>query len=262
MIYILPRTRGLNGPRMLREAGATILNRDSRPRRDRMVTAWGSHEVPSWASRVNWLNHPTVTPLVSNKMNWAQVVQSANISPYNLDFTMNIDQAREWASEQGTKVVCRTLTKSSKGKGIVIARNADQVVKAPLYSRYFRKTSEYRIMYAPYAGAAFCYSKRRPNGVEMDRDSLLIRSRDSGYISQAEEFIRLPYAIEWAVDNTAIYLQDHYGLRYAAYDVAYNKHTDTACIIEANTAPALNDVTAAQTLIMLEQLENYHVKEA
>jgi len=250
---ILAYKRGLASVAALRDAGCRVLYPTSRPRRGRVCHAWGVSAIPDWAHRVKWINHPAATKLVSDKKNWANFCGQLD-TPYALDFTEDKEVAQRWAAEKGTKVVCRTLLNASSGKGIVIARNSEQVVDAPLYSRYFKKTSEYRIIYSHALGHVMVASKRRPQGVEMDRDELLIRSLDSGYVYQTEAWGSIPSCVRSAVSNMSHHLKCK-GLELLAYDVVYNSETNEAKIVEANTAPGLNDESAALVTACLKELE-------
>ena len=171
-------------------------------------------------------------------------------------------EARAWASERGAKVVCRTVLDGHSGEGIVIARNPDQVVEAPLYSLYFNKVREFRVYVAAKVedGAVtrcsvpYVASKRNPSAAPVqDRDDLLIRSGTKGWVYQVED--------NDSVDDTglgdvclnfmdelvsAYHAADEYDRPHGwllALDVVQAASGDTK-IIEANMAPGLNEVTA------------------
>jgi hypothetical protein len=145
---------------------------------------------------------------------------------------------------EGNKVLCRTILNGSGGSGIVVARNPDQVVDAPLYSVYFRKNREYRIVFGHECGVVYVWSKRRPENYDGDRDDMLVRTLDRGWVYQREH--EYPARMLGEVEYCASRLGG-LGLNLLAYDVAYNSETDTACVIEANTAWGLNETTAELT---------------
>src|SRR5688572_12400062 len=59
-------------------------------------------------------------------------------------FTTAYEEAKQWC-EADKVVVCRKLTNSSEGKGIVVAETASEVCLAPVYTQYIPKKREYRV---------------------------------------------------------------------------------------------------------------------
>lgn len=253
--------KGLASVASLVANGMGVLYDTSKPRKGSVVMSWGASKLPSWSGRVKWVNNPAATKIVADKINWAKFCDTARtsplevgtpIKPHCLSYTIDQQVARDWAEVKGSKVLCRTKINASGGKGIVVARNPAQVVDAPLYSLYQKKTSEYRVMYSPTIGPVFVWSKRRPEGSEMDRDQLLIRTLDCGYVYQAEDSAPLP--VIRAIGQVSLPLA-RLGLELLAYDVIYNSETDTAHVVEANTAPGLGDDTAPKVVDALTLLE-------
>lgn len=244
---IYPYKVGLNSTRLLREAGCAVRYDTSRVRQG-VAIAWGNRTPPPWSDRVTWINDPASLVRVSNKWRWAETCSYYGFGPTH---TQHTDVAQSWAGVKGRKVLCRTLLNASRGRGIVVARNAEQVVDAPLYSVYFKKNQEYRVIMTGAGEVVYFASKRRPDGLEMDRDAKLIRTSDSGYVYQTEETI--PYAVLEATKEAAVTLSTM-GLHLLAYDVGYNSEDNTACVFEANSAPGLNEDSAPLVVAAINNL--------
>ncbi len=235
---ILPWMKGLASARLLREAGCKLRYGTSNPKAG-VATSWGCRTAPPWADRMKWINHPSGVRHVSDKLAWSQL----GLGP---ESTTSIVTAKQWASEVGEKVVCRTVLNGRSGEGIVIARNAEQVVDAPLYTQYFKKDREYRVVFSPVTGVVYKASKRlRPN-TELERDALLVRTLANGFTYQVEHEL-LPLAVCCVIRVVGAQLSEQCGLNLLAYDVAYNSGEDRAVVIEANTAWGMNEYSAELT---------------
>ena len=251
-MIIYPFKKGLASTAMLRNAGAKVRYGTSTVRQG-IATAWGMKTMPAWAGNVLWVNRPDALSLVSDKLQWAAYCtalrdQACVIVP---EFTTSTEQATEWAGTSRTKVLCRTELNSHSGQGITVARQAEEVIDAPLYTKYFRKNQEFRIVYGTACGVVYAKSKRRPADTEMTADDLLIRTKERGYVYQDEEDIPVP--ILEALSILAADLSSR-GLSLLAYDVAYNSATEQVCIIEANTAWGMNEEAGIKTLAAMETI--------
>lgn len=245
-ILLYPYKKGLNSTKHLREAGCKVRYATSRVRQG-VAMAWGNSTPPAWSDRVRWINHPKGIPQVADKLRWAET----GLGP---EYTTDPEVAKEWASVKGEKVMCRTITNGSGGAGIVVARNPDQVVLAPFYTRYFRKTREYRVVYSEHTGVVYAASKRLRTNVSLDLDSLLIRTKDNGFVYQMEHD-EIPQAVLSATWAASVVLSSpYYGLNLLGYDVAYNAETDEALVIEANSAFGLNEHSGQLVCDALEKL--------
>lgn len=242
-VIVYPYKKGLNSTARLRDAGCPIRYETSRVRGG-VATSWGNSTLPPWWSNTRWINNPQAIPLVSNKLMWVQL----DLGPNS---TVEKTIAEQWARD-GHIVMCRTILNGSGGAGIVVARSAEEVVDAPLYTSYFKKQREYRVVFSHLLGCHYVASKRLRADTELDRDTRLIRTTDTGYVYQVEHD-PLPTAVLDELMRASTVLHSH-GLNILGYDVAYNTETDTACIIEANSAFGLNDYSAPIVANAMEQL--------
>ena len=157
-------------------------------------------------------------------------------------FTESKHIAELWMKEEGIKtIVCRTLLRGKSGKGIVIADTADQLVDAPVYVAYQKKTNEYRIQL--FKGELVCIREKRlkkgyikPEG----RDGR-VRSHDNGYVF-CEPLEPVPeHVIDMAKEAAKVTSSDFVGV-----DIAYHKPTDYWFMLEVNSAPGMEGKTIEQ----------------
>jgi len=234
---------------MLRKYGAKVRYPDSKPRRAALAIAWGNRTMPRWGSKMKWINNPLSIPLMADKRDWAALCEKEGFGP---EFTTDKVTAAGWITD-GHMVLCRTMLNASGGKGIVGAREQAELVPAPLYTKYFRKTCEYRVVYSPSLGQPIVYgwSKRRPADFDGGPDDMLIRTLDRGFVYQWED--KLPIPVMGEVARVAEPLAK-LGLHMLAYDIAYNSKKKKALVIEANTAWGLNEDTGELTVKAMREL--------
>jgi glutathione synthase/RimK-type ligase-like ATP-grasp enzyme len=153
------------------------------------------------------------------------------------DFTTDHSVAVGWLADG--VVVCRTLLRSSEGAGIIVAENAEQLVAAPLYTKYFKKKREYRVHV--FNGQVIdVQEKRRRSGVE--GGDTRIRNLANGYV-----FCRDGLVEPDGLRELAIKAVQALGYTLGAVDVAYNAHHNSLVVFEVNANPGLQGTT----------LENY-----
>jgi len=224
---------------------------------DAPVLLWGrGADAKSLDIRYRLVINPyLLSDIATNKRKFA----AANFSD-SVEWTEDKGVALQWAGERREKVVCRTKLGGHSGDGIVIARNPDQVVDAPLYSRYFRKVREYRVFmaatrfhlgdYDPEEHIKVLYlASKRNTGDVKERDDLLIRSKTNGWVYQHEaEYIagintELGQACHGFMSEFMDHVNDWDHAWIMALDVAQD--ADGTCkVLEANLAPGLNEHTA------------------
>ena len=104
------------------------------------IINWGSSQ-----RRFNgeYINKPEAVAKASDKLATAEIL--ANYAVPQPDYTCDIQIARQWIDE-GSIVVCRTLLRANSGRGILLAERGKQdLVRAPLYTKYVKKSDEYRV---------------------------------------------------------------------------------------------------------------------
>jgi glutathione synthase/RimK-type ligase-like ATP-grasp enzyme len=162
-----------------------------------------------------------------DKVHQYEWFKSQNIAA--LEFTTSQQVAKQWAVE-GYCVVCRTLTKASEGKGIVLAETPEQVVVAPVYTRYKKKKREFRV-HVFKNQVVHVLEKRRKSGVQGDTK---IRNTANGYVFCSDDVIEPTGIRELALKASQVTASDFKGV-----DVGYNEKKDELFIIEVNSAPGI-----------------------
>lgn len=217
-----------------------------RYKRGDLIVNWGNSHVPRWATAqalVHMLNKPQYVALASDKIQTFRILTEAGIDNIPL-WTTNIETARGWfrravrPAGSINAVVCRTLTRANSGRGIVLAKSADEIVPAPLYTRYTPKQFEFRIHVSINGGIIDMQEKKKRNGFDGNK---YIRSHDNGWV-----FCRENIQVPQQVQTTALDAVAAIGLDFAAVDIGYHEEIG-AIIYELNTAPGIEGQT----------LENY-----
>jgi glutathione synthase/RimK-type ligase-like ATP-grasp enzyme len=155
------------------------------------------------------------------------------------DFTPDRAVAAGWLRDGS--VVCRTLLRSSEGKGIVVAENETQLVPAPLYTRYFKKKKEFRVHVFDGSVIDVQEKRRRGNIADEQRDTR-IRNLANGYVF-CRESISEPAGLRELATSAVAALGYHMG----AVDIAWNERNNQLVVFEVNANPGLQGTT----------LENY-----
>jgi glutathione synthase/RimK-type ligase-like ATP-grasp enzyme len=136
-------------------------------------------------------------------------------------------------------VVCRTALRGSEGRGIVMAEREDQLVPAPLYTRYFKKKKEFRV-HVLNGAVIDVQEKRRRNGVE--GGDTRIRNLANGYVFCRDHITPPEGLSELSIRATAAL-----GYSLGAVDIAFNERNNSLVVFEVNANPGLQGTT----------LENY-----
>lgn len=207
-----------------------------RPRYQDMVVNYGSVIVPRWIDhhRLRVLkNTPNAVTLAQNKLLTFNVLQNvARCVP----FTGQQELAKAWV-RKGFKVVCRKLLRASEGRGIVIARTEDEVVRAPLYTKYIAKEQEYRVHVFD-GQVIHVQQKRRSREQERNQDEKLVRNHRNGWVFCVQG-VEAPEDVK----AQAIASVRGLGLDFGAVDIVVSKKDGLAYVLEVNTAPGIEGST-------------------
>jgi hypothetical protein len=180
---------------------------------------------------------------LKNKIEQYQWFANNNIP--SVEFTTSRLEAQAWL-ELGNVVFCRTLTRASEGRGIVVAETDDQLVPAPVYTKYTKKKFEYRVhMFKDTVVRVL--EKRKRSGWEGERDTR-VRNTANGYVFCQELYAPLPEGlIELATKARKVTASDFVGV-----DLGYNVKKNHLFVIEVNSAPGIegSSVTAYTTEIL------------
>jgi len=238
-VAIAPYKRGSRSARLLRDALTQELGRNVlfiAPERvalckpSRIVVNWGSSVVLDGRCRV--LNNPVAVGIAANKLSSIQAFVACDVPhpPYS---TFKED-AQMWI-DQGHKVVCRTLLSAHSGQGIVVAKQQNELVDAPLYTRYTRKKKEFRV-HVFNSKIIDIQEKRRSSAT--DDHHPYIRNHANGYV-----FCRGDIEEPDDLGAVSISAVNALGLDFGAVDVIWNEAQNKCYVLEVNTACGLEGST-------------------
>ena len=205
---------------------------------------WGSSSCPY---SIDFNNFQSVG-VASNKL---VCFQTLGLNVRTVPWTTSINKAKEDLDE-GATVVARTILTGHSGDGIIIVNPGDPVPDAPLYTKYIKKESEWRVhCYKDNNGVVKEFYVQRkikdPNIAEPK--TWLVRNHDNGFIFQHENITPPEDVItqgELALAAT--------GLDFGAVDVIYNKHEQKAYVLEVNSAPGLEGESVKKYADMFRSL--------
>lgn len=205
---------------------------------NKTIINWGSGRLPDQVAACNIINKPQAIINASNKLKSFELFQEAGV--VIPQFFTNEDDALDYM-EGGDKrcVVARTVLNGHSGAGIVICNNRDELVAAPLYTAYVKKSQEYR--YHVFMGQVVdIQRKARKVDVPDEQVNWQVRNLDGGFIFAREGVVESEDA-----SRNAIMAVEALGLDFGAVDLIYNQHEDKYYVLECNTAPGLAGSTLA-----------------
>lgn len=214
------------GGRVLKLQGSTY-----RPRVGDVIINWGAGHTPyPYAPYDNVPILNLDTHIASNKLSAFEVMSAENVAVP--EFWRNADEI----PNEAFPVMARTILRGHSGAGIVYCPNRDDVVAAPLYTRYVKKAEEYRVHV--YNGRVFlCQRKARKIGTDADYK---VRNLANGFVFLVCDEDEVPQdAKEQSIMAVAAL-----GLDFGAVDIIWNRHYNRSYVLEVNCAPGLEQRTA------------------
>jgi glutathione synthase/RimK-type ligase-like ATP-grasp enzyme len=219
-------------------------NRKFRRRSTDLLVNWGNASlIPVFGD--NYLNKPEAVENSSNKVKAFDILDEVggNIPWY----ATSIEEARELFNQEGVEIVfCRTLTRASEGRGIVIAHSPEELVPAGLYTALEPHTNEYRVHIFDDRVIDVAEKRRAstPEGeepVEPTEEERLIKNHHNGWVF-ARGNARLKHLdgeYKTAIAEEALLAIEALELDFGAVDVIYNNPTREAFVLEVNSAPGM-----------------------
>ena len=197
------------------------------------VINWGnSYAHPKVPNGVLYYNAPTSISGASNKL--AALTAMAHAGVPVPEFTTDRNVALGWLPD--AYVVCRKLLRASCGRGIVLAKSPEEVVQAPLYVKYRRKTHEYRVHVVK--GTITHIHEKRLKSAERRNDNAVnkyIRNIGNDWV-----FCSPRDPIPDMVRTSSLQACTALNLDFGAVDVIYNAKFDKCYVLEVNTAPGMS----------------------
>lgn len=252
-LFVLPYNRASKSAKVISRAlnAKRIKLRNSRFTWNvkKLIINWGQTNDIGFGF---YVNHPSRVSAAVNKLNALTILKECGIKVPA--FTSNVNEARQWFDANPDAVVfCRTLLRSSGGKGIVIAETADQLVRAPLYTKRIKKAEEYRIHV--FDGEVIDVVKKKLRNGQAGRQGRnpYIRNHDNGWVF-AHDNVECPDNVK----QEAVKAVTALGLNFGAVDIGVTKK-GLPFVFEVNTAPGIeNDVTIKSYINAFNNYKNKH----
>ena len=207
-----------------------------RPRAGDSVINWGNSTLPNLGP-ASIINSPEFVSISAHKLQFFQYASShgeENI-PRFPEWTTDQAVAATWFDRPDAKVVCRTLLTSHSGNGIIVAESENELVRAPLYTRYVKKQAEYRVHIVR---GRIIDVQRKIRDPEREPTDWNVRSHANGFI-----FVRNDVELPADAETQALRAFRASGLDFGAVDVIWNQREQQAYVLEINTAPGLTGTT-------------------
>lgn len=257
---VIPYKRGSRSARSLAEGleGLQLRLEGSRfvPRQDDVIINWGNTNPPPFPREpLNqrtycYLNAPEDIARASNKLSFFELLTEGDCS----DIIPSWWVRREDIPDNAFPVVCRTVLNGHSGRGIVIANTRADLVPAPLYTKYIKKQSEFRIHLGHHPDGFIetiaVQQKRRSREVPDEQVNWQVRNHQNGFI-YARENVNCPGAVLEAATSAF----EASWLDFGAVDVIYNERENRAYVLEINTAPGLEGQTLTDYVEFFQQFE-------
>lgn len=233
---IYPYRNGSKSARALADAlGIKILKREGVRRKVDVLINWGCSNIDRDIQRVRVLNDPACVAMAANKLHTFRAFTGAEVS--TVPWTTDIKEAAEWLIG-GSDVVVRHKLSGHSGEGLQICTHKAYMEEeqglpiAPLYTKYVKKTQEYRIHV--FGGEViFRQRKARKKEVPDEQVNWQVRNLAGGFI-----FANQDLAVPASVEQAAIAAVKALGLDFGAADVGCNREGE-AVVYEVNTACGL-----------------------
>lgn len=236
-IKIFPYMRGSKSARLLANTlGCRLLRRENsryRQKEGDLIINWGASDCPFNGKGV--ANQPNAINPVSNKLKCFELMKEAEVNiPRFWTDPQNIP-------EDAFPIMCRTKLQAHSGEGIVVAENRNELVDAPLYTQYMKKKQEYRVhvLRKPGGATSIITSQRKAKRHDADVVDFKIRNLANGFVYVNEELgagSLVAMEAKKALEST--------DLAFGAVDIIWNEYSNTAYVLEINTAPGLEERTA------------------
>lgn len=223
---------------LAREVNGSVIRREGsrfRPHPLKTIINWGCAAMPEeYLNTCRVLNHPACVKVAANKLKTLVALSEWDVRVP--EYTTLTDIAMDWVHD-GDIVFCRTVLNGRGGEGIVIADRVDEVVPAPLYTKYVKKKSEFRVHVS---GMDVMMVQQKVKRADLPPEDMnwMIRNHENGYIYQQNGINPNPDIINQSLRAVAALSLD-----FGAVDVIWNDKKGEATVLEVNTAPGLEGET-------------------
>ena len=212
--------------KVLKHAGSKY-----RPRLGDVVVNWGAAAPPAYAPAT------TLNPDVKVAGCKLATFKALGAAGVNIPDCFEGRAAADAAPPNVFPLVARTKLRGHSGDGIVICNKPEELVDAPLYTRYVKKKDEYRVHVL--RDNAF-FIQRKARKLDNEQPNWLVRNLAGGFV-----FVECPRdEVPADVINQAVATIAALALDFGGVDVIWNEKEGKAYVLEVNTACGLEERTA------------------
>lgn len=205
-------------------------------------SAWPIWYLDARERGVVILNTPTAVGNSVDKRLTLELLSTRGVP--TLDWSTDRTVAEEWAAE-GHAVVVRHQVKGKKGNGIELVSGTADVPDAPLYTKHYEKTHEFRVHIVN--GEVIDYvqkkrmGKKKRDALGLTDNDMLVRNHKRGWVFAHNDIIVSDIVKRIALDATKAL-----GLDFAGIDVlakVEDGNVVDAVVCESNSAPGMSSTT-------------------
>lgn len=237
----------------LRCRRVTPFSRDILPiPRGSLVINFGATAAPAWhRGDLLYLNSPSAIQASSNKLRSFELLAKANVP--TVRWAVERGEVEKWFGK-GHKALARMQLSSSGGRGIRVIESGKDLVAAPLYTRYFPKTHEFRV-HVVGGVAVDLVEKKIRNDLKEDKDNRVIRNHRNGWVF-AHGGISLGNNADLdAIRRLGVDAIRAVGLDFGAADIlailgdGNPRRLKIAVVCEVNAAPGIENTQTEQAYV-------------
>lgn len=209
------------------------------------------------------LNHPDAVNTFSNKLLTFNAAVTRGLEDFIPPYTTRMQEAAGWPM-----TVCRTVLRGHSGEGIVIAEGGKGMQESPLYTRYLKKKSEWRLHFVNMGkGKTFFFlqQKKRNRDIPDERVNWKVRNYDNGFIYAVNGIDEVPPTLLNEVKRKVQHLTEGV-LDFGSADLIFTSkdnpegYQSKFVLLEVNTACGLESPTLLE--FYREALEQLIQKKA
>lgn len=242
--FIVPYNPGSVSAKALAQALNVRRSKGMREFKPRSVVVnWGNGKVTIKGRGLTIFNIPSAVAVASNKLHTFRALQRIGVP--TVEFTTSRKEAEGWADEN-TVIYARQKLTGSSGDGIVVIEYGDRMVDAPLYTKGFNRSHEYRVHVVDGKVVDFTKKRRREGTPE---ENSHVKNLSNGWVF-CRENVTLPNRVR-AASLAAV---SGMNLDFGAVDILYREKEDVARVLEVNTAPGLEGTTLERYTVAIGKM--------
>jgi glutathione synthase/RimK-type ligase-like ATP-grasp enzyme len=223
-----------------------------KPRQRDIIINWGNSTSPKWLNtnvHFTVLNKPNSVSKAINKLQTFEELSSQDVP--TVDYTSNERDVRDWISE-GETVIGRQKVNGSRGDGIVVITDSENIPQLPLYTKLIPKAREYRVHV--FNGEVIDIQQKRRRKVEEGEEVQdgVIKNVAHGWVFCRDDITPPPTDIH----EVAIRAVRALGLDFGGVDIL--SKNDSCYVLEVNSAVGLEGSTLTSYINAIKKYATDH----